>query len=86
VQGSFVDAVCQNSKSPRNAVCPEIAVMIIINRNGLTEAQKQKVMQPYANNSGALVDFKAAAKEAAAFFDENPGLLKDVGELLNNSR
>lgn len=60
--------------------------MIIINRGGLTEAQKQKVMQPYAKNSGAPVNFAAAAKEATAFFNENPNLLKDVGELLNQSR
>ena len=48
--------------------------MIIINRNGLTEAQKNKVMQPYARNSGAPVDFGAAAREATAFFSENPDL------------
>jgi hypothetical protein len=63
-----------------------MVAMIIINRGGLTEAQKQKVLQPYANNSGAPVDFEAAAREASAFFEENPELLKDVGELLNNSR
>lgn len=60
--------------------------MIIINRSGLTEAQKQKVVQPYAKNSGAPVDFAAAANEAKAFFNEKPELLKDVGELLNKSR
>jgi hypothetical protein len=86
VWGSFVDAVCRNSKSPRNAVCPEIAAMIITNRNGLTTAQKQKVMQPYARNSGAPVDFEAAAREATAFFSENPDLIKGVGALLNESR
>jgi len=57
--------------------------MIIINRNGLSETQQQKVMQPYADNSGKPVDFTAAAKEADAFFNENPSLLKEVGELLN---
>jgi hypothetical protein len=59
--------------------------MIVVNRNGLTEAQKQKVLQPYARNSGAAVDFKAAAEQAEVFFRENPDLLKDVGELLNTA-
>jgi len=73
-------------KNTKSAVCPEIAAMIIINRSGLTEAQKQKVTQPYAKNSGAPVDFEAAAREATAFFSENPELIKSVGELLNESR
>lgn len=60
--------------------------MIIINRQGLTEAQRKKVAQPYASNSGAPVDFSVAAKEAVAFLDENPTLLKDVSELLNKAR
>jgi hypothetical protein len=76
----------RHAKSPTGAVSQGWAAMIIINRNGLTEAQKQKVVQPYAKNSGGPVDFAAAAKEATAFFDENPTLLKDVGELLNVSR
>ena len=53
--------------------------MIITNRNGLTTAQKQKVMQPYARNSGAPVDFEAAARAGYTLFsDENPDLIKGV--------
>ena len=59
--------------------------MIIINRQGLTEAQRRKVAQPYARNSGAPVDFSVAAKEADDFLDENPTLLKEVTELLNKA-
>jgi len=59
--------------------------MIVINRNGLTEAQRQKVMQPYAESAGNPIDFKAAAKEADTFFSESPDILKDIGELLNTA-
>jgi hypothetical protein len=59
--------------------------MIVINRNGLTEAQRQKVMQLNAGIAGKPIDFKAAAKEADTFFSENPDILTDIGEILNTA-
>jgi hypothetical protein len=59
--------------------------MIVINRNGLTEAQRQKVMQLNAGSADKPIDFKAAAKEAGTFFSENPDILNDIGEILNTA-
>lgn len=59
--------------------------MIIVNRKGLSEAQQKKVKQPYARNTGEPVNFKVAAKEAQSYLSENPTLLKEVGDLLNDS-
>lgn len=60
--------------------------MIVINRGGLTEKEFQKVVRPYAKNSGAKVDFRKAGRAAAQFLNDNPDLLKDAGKILDEAQ
>jgi hypothetical protein len=60
--------------------------MIVINRNGLSESEFQKVLQPYAKNSGQPVDFERAGKAAVEFLADNPTLLADAGKLLDTAQ
>lgn len=57
--------------------------MIVINRNGLTPEEAQKVVQPFARNTGQPIDFAVAGAQAVEFLKENPGLLEEVGRLLD---
>lgn len=57
--------------------------MIVTNRKGLTADEASKVVQPYAKNAGSPIDFAVAGEQAVAFLKENPGLLEEVGSLLD---
>lgn len=60
--------------------------MIVVNRKGLSEGMFEKVIRPYAKNSGAPVDFALAGKAAVEFLDEHPTLLADAGKLLDSAQ
>jgi hypothetical protein len=60
--------------------------MILTNRKGLSEVEFEKVIRPYARNSGDPVDFAKAGKAAVEFLDEHPSLLKDAGKLLDKAQ
>jgi len=57
--------------------------MIISNKNGLTTREFEKVLRPYARNSGKPVDFRRAGQAAVQFLQDNPNLLRETGELLD---
>lgn len=60
--------------------------MIITNKDGLTKEEKEKILKPYAKNSGVLHNPKDAAAASIAFLDENPRFLGEVGALLDRAQ
>ena len=60
--------------------------MIVTNSEGLTREEADKVLRPYARNTGKRHHPKDAAQNTVAFLDANPAFLDEVGELLDNAQ
>lgn len=60
--------------------------MIVVNRKGLSQGEFEKVIRPYAKNSGNPVNFASAGEAAVSFLKEHPTLLEEAGKLLDKAQ
>lgn len=60
--------------------------MILLN-HGLTEAEREKVMNPYSpNHMGRELDYEHMGKEIADFVDEHSDLLLQAAAMLDKAQ
>lgn len=60
--------------------------MLVVNRRVPTEEEIKKYLKPYAKNRGEEIDFDAAGQAAVEYFEQNPKLLKEAGDLLDKAQ